>query len=169
MTSVEQIQMPEEKLAPKEMSKIYLVDRPGSAQTVLEFGAMAISRNDPDYIPLVVANRILGGGSAGRLFQNIREDKGYTYGAYSTLSAPKWPGIWGASASVRTPVTEPAVREFIHEFERLQDEAVSESELERAKRSIVGSFALTLESSQGILGRTLELVQNNLPLDYWDT
>src|SRR6185369_2464671 len=71
--------------------------------TVLQFGNLSVKQNDPDYIPLVVANRILGGGSACRLFQNIREQKGYTYGAYSSLSASRWPGIWGASASVRKP------------------------------------------------------------------
>ncbi|MCW3055115.1 MAG: Peptidase inactive domain protein, partial [Chthonomonadales bacterium] len=144
-------------------------DRPGSAQTVLQFGNLSVRQNDPDYIALTVANRILGGGSSGRLFQNIREQKGYTYGAYSNLSAGQWPGLWGASASVRTPVTEPATREFFREFDRLQDEPVAASDLERAKRSIVGSFASTLESPEAILTRTLDLVQNDLPLDYWDT
>jgi predicted Zn-dependent peptidase len=162
------VELPPADFKPKEATRIYLVDRPGSAQTVLQFGNLSLRQNDPDYIPLVVANRILGGGSAGRLFQNIREQKGYTYGAYSNLSAGRWPGLWGASASVRTPVTEPAVREFFHEFDRLQEEKVPAEELERAKRSIVGSFAGTLESPDGILTRTLDLVQNGLPLDYWD-
>lgn len=162
-------ELPAADFKPQEKTKVYLVDRPGSAQTVLQFGNLAVRRGDPDYIPLVVANRVLGGGSSGRLFQNIREQKGYTYGAYSTLGAGLWPGVWGASASVRTPVTEPAAREFIREFDRLQDEPVPAEELERAKRSIVGSFALTLESPQGILSRTLELVENGLPADYWDT
>jgi predicted Zn-dependent peptidase len=147
---------------------VYLIDRPASAQTVLQFGALAVSQSDPDYIPLVVANRILGGGSAGRLFQNIRERKGYTYGAYSTVAASPWQGIWGASASVRTVVTEPAVAEFFKEFKRLRDEPVSASELDQAKRSLLGGFALTLENSEGMLGRTLELVRVGLPLDYWD-
>lgn len=162
-------ELPAATFKSRESTKIYLVDRPGSAQTVLQFGNLAVRRNDSDYIALVVANRILGGGSSGRLFQNIREQKGYTYGAYSSLGASRWPGIWGASASVRTLVTEPAVREFFKEFDRLQDEPVKAEDMERAKRSIVGSFALTLESPQGILGRTLELVENGLPMDYWDT
>lgn len=161
--------LPPAEFSPKEATRIFLIDRPGSAQTVLQFGNLAVRRDDPDYIPLVVANRILGGGSSGRLFQNIREQKGFTYGAYSNLGGGRWPGIWGASASVRTPVTEPAVREFLHEFNRLQDEPVPPEVLERAKRSLVGSFALTLETPQGVLGRTLDLVQDGLPLDYWDT
>lgn len=162
-------ELPKAEVKPKEATRIYLIDRPGSAQTVLQFGNVAVTQNDPDYIPLVVANRILGGGSSGRLFQNIRERKGYTYGAYSNLGASKWPGLWGASASVRTPVTEPAVHEFFYEFDRLQDEPVPAEELERAKRSIIGSFAGTLESPESVLARTLELVENGLPMDYWDT
>jgi len=161
--------LPKAVFTPKEKTQIYLIDRPGSAQTVLQFGSLSVRQNDPDYIALTVANRILGGGSSGRLFQNIREQKGYTYGAYSTLSAGQWPGLWGASASVRTLVTEPATREFFREFARLQDDPVAPSDLERAKRSLVGSFAGTLESPEAILTRTLDLVQNGLPLDYWDT
>lgn len=161
--------LPKAVFTPHEKTQIYLIDRPGSAQTVLQFGNLSVRQNDPDYIALTVANRILGGGSSGRLFQNIREQKGYTYGAYSTLSGGQWPGLWGASASVRTPVTEPATREFFREFDRLQDEPVAASDLERAKRSIVGSFAGTLENPEAILTRTITLVQNDLPLDYWDT
>ena len=167
--SQEAVALPTAAFQPKEATKIFLIDRPGSAQTVLQFGNLAVKQNDPDYLALVVANRILGGGSSGRLFQNIRERKGYTYGAYSSLVAGKWPGVWGASASVRTPVTEPAVAEFFYEFNRLQDELVPADELERARRSIVGSFAGALESPDAILTRTLDRVENGLPMDYWDT
>ncbi len=163
------VELPKADIKPKETTKVLLVDRPGSTQTVLQFGNIAVRYGDPDYIPLVVANRILGGGSSGRLFQNIREQKGYTYGAYSSLDANQWPGLWSASASVRTPVTEPAAREFFNEFDRLQNQLVPENEMERAKRSIIGGFARTLETPDGILERTLELIRNGLPLDYWDT
>lgn len=162
------VDLPEANFPSRPQTHVYLIDRPGSAQTVLQFGAPAVKQTDPDYIALTIANRILGGGSSGRLFQNIREKKGYTYGAYSSLTAGKWPGVWGANASVRTAVTEPAVGEFFFEFKRLQTEPVTADELDRAKRSIIGSFARTLESPEGILARTLELVQNGLPLDYWD-
>lgn len=161
-------ELPPVNYTPKQQAHIFLIDRPGSAQSVIQFGAMAVSQTDPDFIALTVANRILGGGSSGRLFQNIRERKGYTYGAYSSLPAGRWAGIWGANASVRTEVTEPAIGEFFFEFKRLQDQLVTEDELNRVKRSIVGGFALTLESSDGILNRSIELVQNNLSADYWD-
>ena len=161
-------ELPKAEFQPKQQAHIFLIDRPGSAQTTLQFGALAISQTDPDYIALTVANRILGGGSSGRLFQNIRERKGYTYGAYSTLAASRWPGLWGANANVRTEVTEPATGEFFFEFKRLQNQLVSDEELNRVKRSIIGGFALTLESSDGILNRSIELAQNGMAMDYWD-
>jgi predicted Zn-dependent peptidase len=161
--------LPKAEFPAKQKNHIFLIDRPGSAQTVLQFGALAVSQTHPDYIALTVANRILGGGSSGRLFQNIRERKGFTYGAYSSLAAGRFPAVWGANASVRTEVTEPATFEFFAEFKRLREQPVSEDELNRVKRSIIGGFALTLESSDGILARSIELVQNGLPATYWDT
>lgn len=155
---------------PKEKSAIYVIDRPGSAQTVLSFGNIApVRRSDPDYIALQVTNRILGGNFSSRLNQKLREEKGYTYGARSTLVAPKWPGTWGASTNVRTAVTVPAVKDTLAEFARIQREPVRPQELEQAKRSMIGSFALTLESPSAVLERTLDLVDFGLPLDYWDT
>ena len=161
--------LPKAEFHAPEKTRIYVVDRPAAQQTQLQFANLAISRTDPDYVALQVANNILGGGASGRLFQNLREDKGFTYGAYSTVTTPRWTGLWNATASVRTPVTEPAVREFLREFQRIQDEPVTASELVRAKRAIIGSWARTLESADGILQRELELVQNGLPESYWDT
>ena len=145
--------LPTGAVTPKEATHIYLIDRPASTQTYLLFGNVGVTRTDPDYVPLVVANHILGGGASARLFQNLREDKGYTYGASSNLTAPRWPGLWQASASVRTPVTEPAVKEFFYEFKRIQTKPVSVEELARAKRALIGSFARTLESADGELAR----------------
>ena len=151
-------------------TKVYLVDRPGSQQTVIEWGNLSLKQTDPDYIPLVVATRILGGGASDRLFQNLRESKGYTYGAYARLSAgPQWPGLIRASASVRTEVTGPALTEFVHEFDRIQQAPVDDAELANAKSAIIGSLILSLQSPDAVLGRTLEVAQNNLPTDYWDT
>lgn len=160
--------LPTADFTPKEKTTIYLVDRPGSAQTALSFGNIGIRRTDPNYFPLLLANRILGADSNGRLFQKLREDKGYTYGAYSSLSSPKYPGIWGASANVRNAVTGPAVGEFLNEFARLQSEPVSDVELSVAKKAIVGGFALSLESPSNILSRLLDVVDYGLPADYWD-
>ena len=85
--------------------KIYLVHRPNSVQTTVALGNIAIERRSPDYIPMVVMNHILGGGVAGRLFLNLREEKGYTYGVYSDFSALRYPGPWRAGGNMRTEVT----------------------------------------------------------------
>lgn len=161
--------LPAANFAPKEKAAIYLIDRPGAAQSVLSFGNLAIRRNDPDYFPLIVATRILGGGFTSRLNQNLREDKGYTYGANWGLSSGKWLGTWSGGASVRTAVTGPAVGEFFKEFARIQNEPVTPTELEQAKRSVVGNFALTLESPAQLISRALDIVEFGLPADYWDT
>lgn len=150
-------------------SRIFLIDRPGSVQTVLQLGTLGIERNSADYFALLLADRILGGGPAARLFLNLREDKGYTYGAYSNFGGSKFRGTWVSSSEVRTDVTEGAMKEFMYELKRLRDEKVSADELENAKRSIVGSFALSLEQPQSILQNIVTQKLFDLPADYWDT
>lgn len=159
--------LPESRFAAQDKTSIYLVDRPNSTQTSLLFGNLGIRRDDPDYFPLLLANRVLGGGSNGRLFLKLREEKGYTYGAYSSLSTAHYPGLWSASASVRNAVTAPAVGDFLQEFSRIQTEPVPAEELNDAKRSIIGSFAMSLESPGSILSRLMDVVDYGLPADYW--
>jgi len=154
---------------PEEKTAIYLVDRPGSAQTLLTFTNLGIKRTDPDFFPLTVANYILGGSFNSRLNQDLREQKGYTYGVRSTVSTAKYPGTWTMGGSVRNAVTAPAITGFYSEFARMQSAPVTSGELDAAKRSIVGSFALTLESPAGVLSRLLDVVDYGLPSDYWDT
>jgi predicted Zn-dependent peptidase len=150
-------------------SKIYLIDRPGSVQTVLQLGTLGIERTSPDYFSVLLANRVLGGGPSGRLFMNLREDKGYTYGAYSGFGGSKFRGTWQASSEVRTEVTEGAMKEFMYELNRLRNEPVSAEELENAKRAIVGGFALSLEQPTALLQNVVTQKLYNLPADYWDT
>jgi predicted Zn-dependent peptidase len=154
---------------PVTAKKIYLVDRPNSVQTNLVLGNIAIDRRDPDYIPFVVMNRIVGGGAAARLFINLRENKGYTYGAYSNFTALKYPGPWRATSEVRTPVTEGAMTEFFNEIRRIRDERVPQDELEASERSLVANFALSLESPEQLLGYAITQKIYGLPADYWDT
>jgi len=153
---------------PSTARKIYLVERPDSVQTSLIMGNIAIDRRDPDYFVMVALNQVLGGGGAGRLFKNLREEKGYTYGAFSSFSARKFPGPWNASAEVRTEVTDGALSEFIKELQRMRDQPVSEQELDDAKRAIVASFALSLESPDDLLNYALTRKIYSLPEDYWD-
>lgn len=150
-------------------SRIFLIDRPGSVQTVLQLGNLGIERTNPDYFSLLLADRVLGGGPAARLFLNLREDKGYTYGAYSNFNGSKFRGTWISSSEVRTDVTEGAMKEFMYELKRLRDEKVSTDELENAKRAIVGSFALSLEQPQSLLQNIILQKIYDLPATYWDT
>jgi len=150
-------------------ARIYLIDRPGSVQTVLQLGTLGIERTSPDYFAVLLADKVLGGGPSGRLFMNLREDKGYTYGAYSNFGGSKFKGTWISSSEVRTDVTEGAMKEFMYELNRMRNEAVSAEELDNAKRAIIGSFALSLEQPTFLLQNIITQKLYNLPADYWDT
>ncbi len=148
---------------------IYVVDRPGSVQTTIFLGNIAVARTDPDYVPLVVMDKIVGGGASARLFLNLREEHGYTYGAYSMLVARKYAGPWIAEASMRTDATGGAMTEFMNEINRIRDKPVPESELEESKRAIVAGFALSLEDPGQLLDYAITQKVYGLPADYWDT
>jgi zinc protease len=149
-------------------SKVHLVARPNSVQTNFVVGTAAIDRMNPDYDVLQVLNQVVGGGPTGRLFIHLREDKGYTYGAYSGLSAGQYRGAWQAFTDVRTEVTEPALRDLVGEIARIRDEAVPEKEFRDAKRTMVAGFALSLESPQQVLNYYVTRWRYGLPADYWD-
>jgi predicted Zn-dependent peptidase len=149
-------------------SKIYLIDRPGSVQTNLLLGVQSITRTDPDYFALEMMNQTLGGGASSRLFLNLREDKGYTYGAYSSVSSFKYPGTFRANSEVRTNVTKGSMDEFFHELNRIRDQKVEAEEFARAQRTIVGGWALQLEFPQSALQNAITQKIYNLPADYWD-
>ena len=153
---------------PASKEKIFLVDRPGSVQTTLLMGNLAIDRTNPDYPALVVLNDVLGGGSASRLFLNLREEKGYTYGVYSNVIARKYAGPWTAGGDLRTEVTDGAMTEFLRELNRIRDEKVPDEELDAARRSVVARFALSLESPQQLIGYAITRKAYNFPADYWD-
>ncbi|MBA3357483.1 MAG: insulinase family protein [Pyrinomonadaceae bacterium] len=149
--------------------KIYLIDRPGSVQTVLQLGNLGITRTDPDYFALLVMDKVVGTSPTSRLFRNLREDKGYTYGAYSNFGGSKFRGTWAANSEVRTAVTEGAMKEFMFELKRIRDERVAPDELDNAKHALVGSFALSLERPQTLLQNIITQKLYDLPADYWDT
>ncbi|HZI49057.1 MAG TPA: pitrilysin family protein, partial [Pyrinomonadaceae bacterium] len=154
---------------PTSIGKIFLIDRPNSVQSTIQMGNIAIDRRHPDYFAVNVMNTIVGGGGSARLFLNLREEKGYTYGVYSSFTALKYPGPWSAGGDVRTEVTEGAMTEFLKELNRIRDEKVGADELEEQKRSIVASFALSLESPAQLLNYAITRKIYNLPDDYWDT
>ncbi|MDA1080783.1 MAG: pitrilysin family protein [Gemmatimonadetes bacterium] len=148
--------------------KVYLVDRPNSVQTNFMVGVQAISRTDPDYNVMELMNAVVGGGPTGRLFTHLREEKGYTYGAYSGLQAESFKGTWFAQTDVRSEVTEPALTDLMEELRLIRDVPVSSKELQDKKRSLVASFALSLESPQRVLNYYVTSWTYKLPADYWD-
>ena len=150
-------------------TKIHLINRPGSVQTVFQIGSLSLERTSPDYVAVQVMNRILGVGPPSRLFLNIREDKGYTYSVGSNVSSGKYPGMFVAQSPVRTDVTEGTIREFMNEFKRIRDQKVTPVELDNAKRAIVGQFALQLENPAGRLGNIITQKTYGFPANYWDT
>ncbi|MGE5302131.1 MAG: M16 family metallopeptidase [Alphaproteobacteria bacterium] len=154
---------------PAQAKKVFLVDRPESVQTAIALGNIAIDRRSTDYMPMLVLNYILGGGPAARLFLNLREEKGYTYGVYSNFTAVEYPGPWSAGGSMRTEVTGNALTEFFNEIRRIRDEEVTEAELTAAQRAITAGFALSLEQPSRILNFAVTREIYRLPDDYWES
>jgi zinc protease len=148
--------------------RVLLVNRPNSVQTTVALGNIAIDRRSPDYTAMVVMNDVIGGGASARLFLNLREAKGYTYGVYSDFSALRYPGPWRAGGNMRNEVTDGALVEFFKEIRRIRDEQVPSKELAESKRSIVASFALSLEQPSRVLNFAITRKLYGLPADYWE-
>lgn len=149
---------------------VALVDRSSSVQSVIDVTQpVAMKIGDADYISSRLLNQILGGGSASRLFMNLREDKGFTYGAYSSIEADKLVGNISASASVRSEVTDSAVYEFVYEIKNLVEKGVTQEELDKAKAELAGSFGRSLEQPGTVATFALNTARYNLPKDYYAT
>ncbi|HEX8354655.1 MAG TPA: pitrilysin family protein [Pyrinomonadaceae bacterium] len=144
----------------------YVVDRPGSAQTNLLVANTSITRTDPDYFPLLVMHTILGGNASARLFMNLREEKGYTYGAYTQLDARRHAGSFRATTEVRGEVTGVSLKEIFYELGRIRDEDVSDKELTDAKTYLTGIFPIRLETQEGLIDQLVQLRMHGLPDDY---
>ncbi|TVP45526.1 MAG: DUF3108 domain-containing protein [Gemmatimonadales bacterium] len=133
--------------------RIYLVHRPGSVQSVVLAGRPGVAGDSPDFAAIEVANRVLGGGADSRLFRILREERGWTYGAYSSVSRPAGTGLFTASAEVRTPVTDSTVVELLLQMDRMGSEPVPPDELDAARNYLAGSFPLQLETAGQVAGR----------------
>lgn len=143
-----------------------IVDRPGSAQSNIIISNIAIPRNHPDHFAATVMNQVLGAGASSRVFMNLREEKGYTYGAYTRLDAKKLAGDFEATAEVRTAVTGDSLKEFFFELERIRDEKVAADELADAKSFLTGVFPIRAETQEGLTGLISNQVLYDLPDDY---
>ena len=151
-------------------NKVLLVDREESKQSVINitYPVNDLKPGTDEAITASVMNSILGGGNA-RLFNNLREDKGYTYGASSRLSSDEFVGSFRASASVRNEVTSDAITEFLNEMNRIRDEEVPQEELDFTINKVAGSFARSLESPQTIANFAINTARYDLPADYYQT
>ena len=147
----------------------YIVDRPGSAQSNIIIANPAITRTHPDYFPLLLMHTVLGANASSRLFMNLREEKGYTYGAYTQLDARRYAGSFRATTEVRTPVTGPSLREIFYELERIRAEDVTDKELTDAKTYLTGVFPIRLETQEGLVEQLVQIEMHDLASDYLQT
>ncbi len=149
---------------------IYLVDKPGAAQSVISAGHLAVPRLHPDYLPLVVMNMAFGGQYTARLNMNLREDKGYTYGYRSRFDWRLGPSNFAAGGSVQTAVTMEAIAETLKEFRELRStRPITEDEFEKARLGLIRGFPPTFETPGQILGRLVDLVHYGLPDDHFSS
>jgi zinc protease len=147
---------------------ILVVDRPGSVQSVIYIGNLAIQRANREWIPLVVANQVLGGSAASRLFMDLREARSLTYGAYSAIAERVDVGPFVAYSSVRTEVTTEAIGAFFEHLERIHQEPAEGQELANAKRYLSDSFPLKVDTPGKLAELVIDLRTFGLPADYWD-
>lgn len=152
-----------------EASTLTIVDRPGSAQANIVLANLAIKRDDPDYFAVLVMNQVLGAGASSRVFMNLREEKGYTYGAYTRTDTKRRAGDFEATAEVRTAVTGDSLKEFFYELNRIRDEDVAENELADAKNFLTGVFPIRAETQEGLTNLIVSQELYGLGDDYLQT
>ncbi len=148
---------------------VHLVDRPESVQSNIIVCHTAPGRNFPDLPELNVVTSTLGGGFSGRLFQNLREKHGYTYGSSCAFNYYRHGGYFQATAEARTEVTAPAIREILNEIGRIRTESVPAEELELQRQYNVGNYLLSLESAGRVASRVQDIELYGLPADFYKT
>ncbi len=154
----------------RDRGAIYLVDRPGSVQSIIQIGQVGVPRSNPDYFPLFVMNRILGGTSGARINLNLREDKGYTYGANSNFSFRRGAGPFIAQAPVQGFSTKESVYEFLKEIRGIRGEIpILPAELEAAKQAVVRGFPRGFETPDQIANGLELIVTYDLPDTYYNS
>ncbi len=152
-----------------DQTQINFIDMPNAVQSEIALvNTIDLQKKDEDYFPVLVANKILGGGGEARLFLNLREDKGYTYGAYSSTGNDKYAATFVASASVRNEVTDSSVVAFLDEIHKIRNEKVTDAELANAKAKLTGDFVLSLEQPSTIASFAMEIETEDLDDDFYE-
>ncbi|MCG5643837.1 insulinase family protein [Flavobacteriaceae bacterium LSUCC0859] len=160
-----------ENPSPAKGASVNFIDMPNAVQSEVSVqNIVNLQMKDPDYLSTLMANRILGGGGSARLFQNLREDKAYTYGSYSSIGNSKYsPSRFRAYASVRNAVTDSAAVQILEEVQKIISEPVTQKELDAAKATYVGSFVMALEQPSTIARYALNIETEGLPKDFYKT
>jgi zinc protease len=152
-----------------EKRTVYLIDKPNAAQSEIRIGYPALARSTPDYFPVLLMNRMLGGQFTSRINLNLRERHGYTYGATSAFRFLKGAGPFVAASGVITEKTDSSVVEFLHELMLMQEKGLTADELAYSKKGAVGSFALAFETPAQIAGALQAIVLYGLPENYFNS
>lgn len=149
-------------------TEINFIDMPNAVQSELSIiNAVDLKMNDKDYYAALLANQILGGGGTGRLYKNLREDKGYTYGAYSGIGSSRYASRFKTTASVRNMVTDSAMVEAMKEINKIRYQKATQEELDIAKAKYIGNFVRNVEKPQTVASYALNILTNDLPADYY--
>ena len=153
-------------VTPQSERAVHLIDRPGAVQSTIYLGNPVVPPNDADYLPLLVTNALLGGYFSSRITSNIREEKGYTYSPFSTISSRLGTSYFAQVADVTTAVTGPSLEEIFFEIDRLQESPPTEDELRAVQNYLAGTFVLQNSSRAGIINQLAFLDLHGLREDY---
>jgi zinc protease len=149
---------------------VYLVDKPGAVQSVINVSRHWLDRRDPCYMATLVGNHLLGVDFLSRLNKNLREDHGYTYGARSAFDFRRGKSVWSVSTDVRSDATAPALREILKELDALGSiRPITAEELDKARSAEARSFPEGFESPAGIASALGEMAEFGLPADHLET
>jgi len=150
-------------------SQINFIDTPNAVQSEIALVNLSnLKMTDTEYFAVILANQVLGGGGEGRLFLNLREKHGWTYGAYSSIGSGKYINKFRSGSSVRNAVTDSAVVEVFNELKKMRTELVSEEDLKNAKAKYVGNFVMQIEKPSTIAGYALNKETQGLPDDFYE-
>lgn len=150
-------------------TQINFIDMSNAVQSeIAVVNTVTLKMNEKDYFAALLANQILGGGGEGRLFLNLREAHGWTYGSYSNINGNKFISKFRASASVRNSVTDSAVVEILNELKKIRSEKVTPEELKIAKAKYIGNFVMQMEKPQTVARYALNIETQKLPKDFYE-
>ena len=153
---------------PASPAGVYLIDRPGAPQSEIRIGRPALPRDTPDYFPVTLMNRVLGGQFSSRINLNLREKRGYTYGARSSFIFMKHPGPFMVSGAFTRSKTGEAAQQLFLEIDAMHREGITRGELEFSRKGLNGAFALSFETPFQVAAAVQNIVVYGLPEDYYE-